>query len=156
MPEIVIRMGDDGKFEGLGPANERAWARWRRLVAEAKPGDTLRFSYKLPRSPEHHRALFAQLSSLLNLQEQFTELKELRLWATVGAGHCRFVPGPTGVMVPIPESIDFESLDEAEFTEFHRRFVDFLRSPRLAAFLWPHLPDEARRQMVELVLEGRA
>jgi hypothetical protein len=65
-----------------------------------------------------------------------TDVTKLRHWLLIGAGHCDFVPGSDGKPNAIPKSMDFESMDEADFCELQRSidaFLDFARPGHLVA-----------------------
>lgn len=137
MAEVVLYRDEQGKLAGLGEKGARQWSRFRKHVDAMGPGETLEFSWEKPRCPVHHRAFFALLSGLFDRQEQFDTVDKLRAWVTVGAGYCDFVPGPSGRMVALPQSIKFAKLDETEFTELHLAVVAFLRTEHAQRLLWP-------------------
>lgn len=152
MADVWVCRGEDGKLRGWGAKGERAFAKFLRAVQQLGEGELMRFGFRLPRSGPYHRRFFAILGALHGAQEQFEDEDELRLWLQVGAGHCLFVPGPTGRMVAIPKSIDYVSLDQAEFEQVVDSVIRFVRSDHAQAFLWPHLGRDARSRMVDAVL----
>lgn len=139
MSKVTLIKDDTGKLRGIDPAHERAYQKWRKQVLELQVGDTLGFSYRMPRSPGHHRKFFGKLNALLDRTEAFGDLDKLRYWITMGAGYFDLVPGFDGKPNAIPKSIDFDSMDEAEFSELHRAVDDFLMTERAVVTLWPHL-----------------
>lgn len=149
MSNVVITKDENGKLKGLGEIGERAWAKFLRRIGEMATGDTLQFSWHLPRSPQHHRLFFAQVGALAERQEQFDDADKLRQWLTVGAGYCDFVPGPHGRMVALPQSIAWHRLDEVEFGDLHAKVDAFLWTEHARRFLWPHLSNEQSYAMVE-------
>lgn len=153
MTAIVITKNGQGKLEGIDEKGQRAYLKWRRLVTDLEPGQTLTFSYRMPRSPAHHRFLFVKLNRLLERTEAFDDLTKLRYWLLMGAGYCEFVPGLDGNPNAIPRSMDFDSMDEAEFSELHRQIDTFLWTSRAQSTLWPHLDEEARYRSVEAFLK---
>lgn len=152
MPDLVITKAADGKLAGADDRYERGYARFRAAVAAMQPGDTMRFSFWLPRSPKFHRRHFAMLGKLFESQEQFTDPEMFRAWVEVGAGFCDLLPGPKGRQVAVPRSIAWEKLDDADFAEHHADVVAFVRSQHFARFLWPHLDDMAAGEAVEAIL----
>jgi hypothetical protein len=149
MTAIVITKNSQGKLEGIDEKGQRAYAKWRRLVTDLEPGQTLAFSYRMPRSPAHHRLFFAKLGSLLSRTEAFDDLDKLRYWLVMGAGYCDFVPGLDGKPNAIPKSLDFTQMDETEFAELHHQVNTFLWTSRAQGTLWPHLDEEGRYRCVE-------
>lgn len=154
MADLVILKGDDGKLTGFGEKGRRAWAKWQSIVRAMVIGETLAFSYRVPRSPKFHRLFFAMLGHLLDSQEQFDDVDQLRAWLTVGAGYCDFVPGPKGRMVALPKSIAWHAMDDAEFRELVIAVWAFLRTEHAQRFLWAHLSPEQASETVEQVLVG--
>lgn len=154
MSSIVITKNNQGKLEGIDEKGQRAYAKWRRLVTDLEPGQTLTFSYRMPRSPAHHRLFFAKLGSLLDRTETFDDLDKLRYWLVMGAGYFDLVPGFDGKPNAIPRSLDFTQMDEAEFAELHHQVNTFLWTTRAQETLWPHLDAEGRYRSVEDFLRG--
>lgn len=153
MSHITILKNNQGKLQGLDEKGQRAYAKWRKLVEDLPIGQTLTFSYRLPRSPSHHRLFFAKLNSLLSRTEAFTELDKLRYWLVMGAGYADFVPGFGGQLHAIPRSLDFDSMDENDFQDLHRAVDTFLWTAHAQQVLWPHLDDEDRYRCVEIFLQ---
>jgi hypothetical protein len=146
---VTILKNNQGRLQGLGEKDGRAYGKWKRLVDELEIGQTLTFSYRFPRSPKHHRLFFAKLQSLLSRTEAFDDLDKLRYWTVMGAGYFDLVPGFDGTPNAIPQSLDFDSMDEAEFTDLHRQVDAFLWTARAQQTLWPALSEEQRYACVE-------
>ncbi|SAI62924.1 phage protein [Bordetella trematum] len=154
MAKIALKLDERGKLAGLTPADARAYARFKRKLGLLRAGDTISFEHRFPRSPKFHRLHFAMLGMLFDNQEQFSEPEDLRKWIEVGAGHCKFVPGPKGRLVALPLSIAYDSLDDAEFYEHHTKVVAFLRSSAATRFLWPTVEERAALAGIEAILSG--
>lgn len=154
MAELIVFRDQDGKLAGFGEKGRRAYEKFKRLVDELEIGETLSFSYRRPRSPQHHRFFFARMNNLLDMQEQFADLERLLDWLKVGAGHADLMPGRDGVPVAIPKSIAWHLLEEQDFIEVHRAIVDFLWTPYAQAFLWPHLDEAKRYAMADQLLRN--
>ena len=152
MSECIVTKDAAGRLCGFGRKGAQDYDRWKRLVAGLRPGDLLHFSYREPRSPQHHRLWFAKMGALLERQEQFDTLDKLRMWVTVGAGYAEFAPGPTGKMVALPQSLAFDKMDEAEFRALHEAADAFLRSEHAARFLWPTLTQAQQIEAIESLL----
>lgn len=152
MSKVILRIDERGKLAGLDEKNERAYARFRSKLGKLRPGQTLSFEFRIPRSERFHRLHFVMLTAFFKCQEVFTDPERMRKWLEVGAGHVDFVPGPAGELVALPRSISYEALDDAEFHEVHESVKAFLRTPQAYRFLWPHLNEERGEQMVESIL----
>lgn len=151
MPAVLIVKNDQGKLSGFGEKGERAFARFLAATKRLEVGEMLAFSYKVPRSAKFHRLHFAMLGKVFEAQEQFANDYDMRKWCEVGAGHCRYVPGPYG-QIALPLSVDYESLDDAEFAEVHENVKTFLRTLHATRFLWPMLEDVAAGNLVAELL----
>lgn len=149
MSKVVIIKDEQGKLRGLDPAGQRAYAKWRKTVLELPIGQTLTFTYRLPRSLKHHALFFAKLNALLDRTEAFANIDKLRYWLTMGAGYFDLIPGFDGTPNAIPRSIDFDRMDEAEFSELHRAVDEFLMTDRALETLWPELLPMQRLPMAE-------
>jgi hypothetical protein len=104
------------------------------------------------RSGPFHRRHFLIEQRLFDAQERFEDFEQFRTWMKVGAGFVDWLPGPKGAVVPIPKSMSYTSLDEDGMRELHEAIVAFMRTPRVAKVLWPHLGGSAGSDMVERVL----
>ena len=154
MPEIVVMRGNDGKLCGLGEKYQASLVKFKRLLQSAAPGETFSFTYKVPRSPQHHRWFFARVNDLLGMQETFSDLEHLLVFLKVGAGFVEFMPGSDGQLVAVPKSIAWHTLDEREFTEVRMAMQNFLWTPQAQAALWPHLNPDQRYAMVDTWSRG--
>ena len=148
MPELIIVKDNTGQLEGLGEKGRRAWLKFRKVVSELEPGETMEFSYRLPRSPQHHRFFFARLQALFERQEAFDDVEHLLTFLKVGAGLVDWMASPRG-LVAVPQSIAWINLDEQQFIEATRSIRDFLWTDAAQAALWPHLSEQRRYQMVD-------
>ena len=149
MPEIVVMRDNDGKLAGLGAKNHASLVKFRCMLQEAEPGETFTFSYRCPRSPQHHKWFFSRLDVLLGMQESFADTEHLLVFLKVGAGFVDFLPGMDGQLVAVPKSIAWHLLDEREFTEVRMAMQAFLWTPKAQAALWPQLTPDQRYSMVD-------
>ncbi|WP_120967870.1 DUF1367 family protein [Comamonas sp. lk] len=154
MSRLVITKGMDGKLCGLDEKGQRAYNKFKAVVAGLLPGQTLGFTFRVPRSPQHHAFFFLKLQKLLERTEEFADLDKLRAWVILGAGYADFVPGLDGKPNAIPKSMDFDNMDEAEFSELHRAVDAFLWTLRAQAILWPALNADQRWACMESFMEG--
>lgn len=149
MTRLTLTKGQDGKLCGLDDKSQRAYNKWKSAVANMQQGDTLAFTFRLPRSMSHHRLFFGKLQRLLSRTETFTDLDQLRAWVILGAGYAYFVPGLDGKPNAIPRSMDFDSMDEAEFSALHSAVDAFLWGQHAQGILWPSLTPEKRWECME-------
>jgi hypothetical protein len=149
MPEVVLVRNEDGKLAGLGEKNRKRFDKFKRVADAMEIGETLCFSYKLPRSPQHHGFFFAKLHELFKRQEKFTQEDWLLEWLKVGAGYADLLPGLDGIPVAIPRSISWGDCDEQTFIEVAQAIEDYMWTDDAQLCLWPHLDARLRHEAVE-------
>ena len=86
MSDLVIFKDATGRLEGFGEKGRRAWAKFKKIIEGLEVGETMQFGYRLPRSPNHHKFVFARFQALLERQETFSDLDHLIVFLKVGAG----------------------------------------------------------------------
>jgi hypothetical protein len=154
MPQVTITRNELGKIDGANEKDQRAYARFVKRMQSLTSDAVLVLKWWEPRSPQFHKFHFAILGALFKSQEQFADPDDMRKWAEVGAGYCKLVPGPNGVMCAMPLSIAYEKLDDVEFGEVHKKVKTFLRSTRATRFLWPHLSDAQGFEMIDRIIDS--
>jgi hypothetical protein len=151
--DVVLIRTEEG-LRGLGEKAGKHYEAWRQHVKGMPVGETVRFTWKKPRSPRFHALFFALLGNVFDAQEQFATADQLRTWLTIGAGHADFVPGPAGRMAAMPKSIAWENMDDVEFKDLVDAVWTFLRTPHARTFLWPGMTDQGSAEAVERMLAG--
>lgn len=151
MPTVILHRAQDGKLEGLSERDKKAYAKFRKRLDELGDGSLL-FSWQEPRSGPYHRRFFSLVNRILMAQDQFQDIEHLIAWLKTGAGYVDLVPGPKGKPVALPKSINWATLDQADFEPVAQAIITFLRSTYATRFLWPHLDDDVGMGMVETVL----
>ncbi|WP_284335423.1 DUF1367 family protein [Comamonas sp. NoAH] len=153
MSRLVLTKGQDGKLQGLDPKGQRAWDRFKSRLKALDIGDTLGFTFFLPRDPVSHRRFFRKLQVLLERTETFAELDHLRAWLLMGAGYCDYIPGVGGELRAVPQSMAFDAMDQAEFMELNRKVDEFLYTDRALEVLWPGLGSQQQWNCLTSFLE---
>lgn len=153
MGRLVLTKGQDGKLYGLDPKGQRAWDRFKAKLKSLDFGDTLGFTFFLPRDPVSHRSFFRKLQVLLERTEAFTELDTLRAWLLLGAGYCDYVPGLDGKLRAVPRSMAFDAMDQADFMELNRKVDEFLYTEHALNVLWPGLAHQQQWSCLTSFLE---
>lgn len=154
MPTVTVTRNELGKIDGADEKHQRAYSRFVKRMQDLTRDGVLILKWWEPRSPKFHRFHFAILGAIFKAQDQFDSPDAMREWLQVGAGHAMFVPGPNGKMVALPLSIDFEHMDDVEFSEHHASVRKFVRSTRATRFLWPHLDDQRGSEMMECIFDN--
>lgn len=141
-----------GDWAGVDDKADRAWRGFWRRMERAELGAVVRVQAEMPRLGWFHRMHMKMLQAVFDAQEQFDSFDAFRYWTVVGIGHCDFAPGIDGQLIPVPRSISYASLDQAQFFEIHHQVMEFLRGCRAASYLWPHLSPDARDLAVDALL----
>lgn len=154
MTQITVTKRDDGKLGGFTERDERAYAKFRASLTELEVGELFTVSVWFPRNPKLHKLHFALIKALYEQQEQFEDMDGLRKWLYVGAGYADFLPGPKGRMVAIPKSISYDKIDDADFSDLHRKVADFMRTEHCLRFLWPQIDAAKACETIDELLAG--
>lgn len=129
----------------LIPVDERA----REIMAGRKIGDKVLVHVHAARWPEHHRMAWA-VFSLIGAAKGVPPEKVL-LWLKVATGRVDFEKLPNGKVIPLPQSINFESMSQDEF----QRFWDDCWSV-ITEQLLPDLPEHEYEQIRTIVAREAA
>lgn len=149
----VVRRVLFGEIDGLGEQGRKAWRRFISGLMRMEPGEMATITTRRQRSGPFHRRHFAIVTALFEAQERFEDDENFIVWLKFGAGWVTWVAGPNGGVVPIPKSVSYAEADDESFRDYHERVMRFLRGPRAARYLWPHLKDRAE-EMMDSVLVG--
>jgi hypothetical protein len=87
--------------------------------AKLGDGEIIRVKWTRPRQLWRHRKLFALLQVVLENQEFFVNVDQLLIDLKIRTGHCDLFIRQNGEVVYQPKSINFASMDEAEFEKFY-------------------------------------
>lgn len=141
-----------GAIDGLGEKGKRQWRRFVSSLFGMAPGEMVEIRTHRERLGWYHRKHMALESKVFEAQERFESFEQFRNWVKLGAGHCDWVPGPKGAVVPLPKSISYAKLEQADMEAFHAAAVEFLRTPHAIKTLWPKAAAHVRELAVEEVL----
>lgn len=144
-----------GQVDGLSQQDKKSWRRlWNWILRHAGAGEMVSIKTLRERIGWYHRKHMAMEQALFESQEKFDNFKQFRNWLKIGAGHCDWLPGPKGAVVPVPRSISYAELEQGSMEVVHDAMVAFLRTEHPQKVLWPHLSPADRAEMMEQVLEG--
>lgn len=139
-------------LRGVDEKNHKRWTSFLKRVFSLEHGEIAEVGTRIPRSGPFHRYHMAIEQAVFNAQERFSQFEMFRNWLKIGAGHVDWVPGAKGGIVPLPKSISYAELEDAEMREFHDSTLAFLRGPHAAIYLWKHLPPDQAAEMMETIL----
>lgn len=150
--KAVARRVIFGIVDGLGDRGRKQWRRlWNNLL-RLQPGEMVELRTNQQRLGWFHRKHMALETRVFESQDRFENFDGFRDWLKVGAGFCDWYPGPRGGVFPVPRSIAYPKLEQAEMEQFHADAVEFLRSDHAGKTLWKHLDQPARIAMIEAIL----
>ena len=142
-----------GALDGLGEHNKRRWRRFMAMLFRMEPGEIATVQTHKARSGPFHRFHMLMESRVFEAQEYFDDFdRGFRDWLKVGAGHCRWFPGPKGGVFPVPNSTSYANLEDGDMREFHTNAIAFLRTEHAQKTLWRHLSVIQRMEMMESIL----
>lgn len=104
----------------LMPADEEAIE----ALTKIKNGDSVLIEYKRNRNPKFHRKMFALLKLIFENQSVYETQEELRREMMLKAGRYSKHFTTKGVTLYIPDSMSFDSMDQDEFEELYKAFID--------------------------------
>lgn len=143
-----------GIVDGLGEVGRKKWRRFFNGLMRMQPGEMVDIKTHKERSGPFHRRHMAMESQVFEAQERFESFEQFRNWLKVGAGHCDWIAGPKGGVIPVPRSTSYAKLEDDEMREFHDNAVQFLRTEHACKALWPKLPAAQRLAAIDAVLMG--
>jgi len=139
-------------LRGVDDKNHKRWIRFLKQVFLLEDGEIAEIGTRVPRSGPFHRFHMAIEQAVFNAQDRFTQFEMFRNWLKIGSGHVEWVPGAKGGIVPLPKSISYMDLEEAEMREVHESMMVFLRGPHAAPYLWKHLHADKAAEMMDISL----
>lgn len=106
---------------GFVPVSQQA----REFHAKTKLGQTVELKGRRPRSPGHHRKLFALLGLMVDNTECFSSTEDalLGLKAVLGHGEWKRLHPKAEREVFVPDSIAYENMGQDEFEAFYNAAI---------------------------------
>lgn len=88
-------------------------------------GECYRASIVRPRSVKSLARYWVLVDIIFHNTDQFASKDEVHDYLKLRAGHCTLIASKsTGEIFKVPKSIDFDSLEEADWQAVHRRITD--------------------------------
>jgi hypothetical protein len=108
-------------LSGWTEADDESKALARKFVV----GQTYRANISKPRELVSLRRYWGLVTLILDNSPQFTSKEQIHNYLKIRAGHCTpIVSKSTGEIFLVPNSIDFDSLDETQFQAVWNKVVD--------------------------------
>lgn len=139
-------------LRGSTPADQDAWAKFRRKLETMAPGKWMRFEWSTPRNGPHHRKMMALFQLVTENSETYTTVERVLAAVKLIVGHFETLPDPrTGELVSIPKSIAFDAMPQEEFEVFYSAALD-----GILQHILPTMPRETADWLLEQIVEGWA
>ena len=137
---------------GSTPADQDAWAKFKRRLETMKPGTWLRMEWSRPRNGKHHRKMFALLQLVAENSETYNTVEKALVAVKLAGGYFDPVPDPrTGELVPVLQSISFDAMDQDAFERFYSAALD-----GVLQVILPTMPRETAEHLMDMIAEGWA
>jgi hypothetical protein len=108
------------EFQTFGVAYDSDYEK----AANIKEGDMVLCEIKKPRNVGHHRKFFTLMNMVFQNQDQYNNQDHLREDLTIEAGFYDIEYNFWGEERKRAKSISFSSMDQTEFQEFYKAFLD--------------------------------
>lgn len=152
--KLAARKAMFGVVDGLGEKGQKQWRRFWNLLMRLEAGELVYLRTHQERLGWFHRKHMSMEAKIFEAQERFETFDAFRTWLKVGSGFVEWYPGPKGGVIPVPKSISYAKLEQADMEEFHSNAVQFFRTSHAQKTLWPHLSANAAMEMMETILMG--
>lgn len=139
-------------LRGSTPADQEAWAKFRRKLETMKPGKWLRIEFSSPRHGKHHRKFMALLQLITENSETYDTIPKALVAIKLCVGHFDLVVDPTtGEITRVPRSIAYESMDQEDFDAFYSASID-----AVLQHILPTINRETADRLLDMIVEGWA
>lgn len=139
-------------LRGSTPADQDAWAKFKRRLETMKPGTWLRMEWSRPRNGKHHRKMFALLQLVAENSEVYDTPQKALAAVKLAAGYFDAMPDPrTGEIVPVLHSVSYDAMDQDAFEQFYSAALDGVLQVVL-----PTMPRETAEHLMDMIIEGWA
>ena len=137
-------------LRGATPADQDAWAKFKRRLETMKPGKWLRFEWSVPRNGPHHRKFMALVQLVVENSETYQTVEQAMVAIKLAAAYFDpHVDPRTGEVVPVVRSISYDAMDQDEFEKFYAAAIDGILTTIL-----PQFDRETADRLLEMIIEG--
>lgn len=110
------------RLHALHPADDEATEHLKKV----KSGVVFSAEIKRPRNYENHKRYFALLNIVIENQEMFRSVDQLKEAIKLELGYVEMIQRMNGEVVQKPKSINFASMNESEFQDYFSRSIDVI------------------------------
>lgn len=139
-------------LRGSTPADQDAWAKFKRKLETMKPGAWLRFEWSSPRNGPHHRKMMALLQLVAENSETYNTVdKALNAVKLAAAYYDPFIDPRTGEIIPLVKSISYDAMPQEEFEVFYSAALD-----GVLQVILPTMDRDTADRLLDMIVEGWA
>jgi hypothetical protein len=139
-------------LHGATPDDHAAYAKFKRRLETMQPGKWLRLEWSAPRNGPHHRKMFALLSLVAENSETYNTTAKALVAVKLAAGYFDpHVEPKTGEIIPIPQSIAYDAMDQDEFDKFYSAALDGVLQTILTT-----MDKATAERLMDMIVEGWA
>ncbi|KAF0844345.1 hypothetical protein FNL37_1789 [Methylovorus glucosotrophus] len=142
-----------GIIDGVGELGKKRWRRFWNGFLAMEPGEMATITTHKARSGKFHRRHMAIEQAVFDGQQRIEQFEMFRDWLKIGSGFVTWMAGAKGGVIPVPKSISYSELEEGAMREFHESAMAFLRGEHAMKYLWPHLNEQGRAEMMDSILQ---
>ena len=133
------------KLSGLVPIDDEG----RDALKGFKHGEILRAEITKPRDGKRLRQFFVMLEIILNNQEYYQNITDLRAVCLCEIGHCHTIVGKDGKVYSTPKSISFANMDQLEFNALYDKAVRWVCTTVVPGLDAQGLNEEVQRKLLD-------
>jgi hypothetical protein len=111
-------------------------------------GEILKITAIKPRNGKFHRKFFALLNIAFNNQDKYDNFEDFRCEIILRCGFYKEHVTVKGVLIYIPKSIAFSTMDELEFESLYQKAIDII----LKYFCIGSTEDELNKQVERILM----
>lgn len=139
-------------LRGATPADQEAYAKFRRRLEVMKPGAWLRLEWSSPRNGPHHRKFMALLQLVTENSETYDTVAKALIAVKLAAGYFDpHVDPKTGEVIPVPQSISYDAMPQEEFEVFYSAALD-----GVLQVILPTMSRDTADRLLDMIVEGWA
>lgn len=150
MKAMLIK--SDRGLRGATPADQEAWAKFKRRLETMKPGNWLRFEWSSPRNGPHHRKFMALVQLVTENSETYQTVEQALVAIKLAAAYFDpHIDPRTGEVIQIPRSIAYEAMGQEDFEQFYNAAIE-----GILATILPQFDRATADKLLEMIVEGWA
>ena len=137
-------------LRGATPADQDAYAKFRRKLETMKAGAWLRLEWSSPRNGPHHRKFMALVQLVTENSDVYDTVSKALVAIKLAAGYFDPVPDPrTGEIIPALHSISYDAMDQDAFEAFYSAALDGVLQVVL-----PTMDRATADRLLDMICEG--